>query len=86
MDHNGNWTGQYGIKSETDFLNSPHVQERTFSNYMGAMKGYVKNVGAFSHIGQQVDGVKAQIILTRNGLMAAAHRKGLDHSTLSKLS
>ncbi|MGC2081435.1 MAG: hypothetical protein WA728_36550, partial [Xanthobacteraceae bacterium] len=36
----------------------------------------LRATGAFAHIGETIDGLKARFPVTRAGIMAAAHREG----------
>ena len=68
--------GKYGINSRAEFLANPEAQERALSGYLGDNERQLKANGAFAHIGETIDGLKARFPVTRAGVMAAAHREG----------
>jgi len=77
VDDDGNWTGKDGIMSEEDFLNNPEVQDNAFDEYMEVLDGYLDGNGSYDHLGTEFSGVLGEgIVITENGLVAAAHRAG----------
>ncbi len=76
MDRAGNWTGKYGIHSRAEFLANPDAQEQALTDYLNDNERQLRANGAFTHIGETIDGVKARFPVTRAGIMAAAHREG----------
>lgn len=76
LDNEGRWTGKDGIKSYQDFLNNPKIQDKAFKDYLGKTETYLQSNGSTKHLGQDIDGIKAKIKVTRSGLVSAAHRQG----------
>ena len=70
------WTGEHGIDSAEAFLNDPLVQERVFATHVDKVKEFLRNKGATSHVGQEIEGIEGKITITMNGLIGAAHREG----------
>jgi hypothetical protein len=75
-DANGNWTGKYGIHSRAEFLADREAQENVLSDYLVATERQLRATGAFAHVGETIDGLKARFPVTRAGIIAAAHREG----------
>ena len=74
-DKNGNWTKlaeEYGVRSETDFLNCPAAQEAAIRAYHKRLRHYIKSFGLDDYIGSDYCGVK----VTQSGLMASCHLVG----------
>ena len=78
MDGQGNWTGRLNIHSKQDFLNNPSAQEQVIAEHLANLDRQLRIKGATTHIGQQIDGIKAKITITMPGLIAAAHRRGAE--------
>ena len=76
LDQSGRWTGKNGIRSYRDFLNSPNIQDKAIQEYQGTLERQLTNAGAMKHVGQKIEGIKADITVTRAALLAAAHRQG----------
>jgi hypothetical protein len=76
MDQTGNWTGKYGIRSHTEFLADPEAQEKALTDYLSDTERQLRANGAFAHVGETIDGLKARFPVTRAGIIAAAHREG----------
>jgi hypothetical protein len=76
FDHYGNWTGKYGVHSQAEFLANPDAQEKALTDYLDDNERQLRANGAFTHIGETIDGLKARFPVTRAGIMAAAHREG----------
>ena len=76
IDANGNWTEKYGIHSRTEFLTDPEAQENALTDYLTDTERQLRANGAFTHIGETIDGLKARFPVTRAGIVAAAHREG----------
>jgi hypothetical protein len=76
MDRNGNWTGKYGIHSRAEFLADPEAQEKALTDYLNDNERQLRADGAFAHIGETFNGLKARFSVTRAGIIAAAHREG----------
>lgn len=76
MDRSGDWTGKYGIHSSAEFLADPAVQEQCLTDYLDDLERQLRANGAFNHIGETIDGIKARFPVTRAGIIAAAHREG----------
>jgi hypothetical protein len=77
MDEDENWTGKGGIESDEDFLNDPDVQEKAFDEFMDVLDGQLGRKGSYDHLGTEFPGVLGKgIVITKNGLIAAAHRAG----------
>ncbi len=75
-DDNGRWSGKYGIHSRAEFLADPEAQEKALTDYLNDNIRQLRANGAFAHIGETIDGVKARFPVTRAGIIAAAHRQG----------
>ncbi len=73
---NGSWTGKYGVHSRAEFLANPDAQEKALSDYLADTERQLRANGAFAHIGETIDGLKARFPVTRAGIIAAAHREG----------
>lgn len=76
MERSGNWTGKYGIHSRAEFLADPEAQEKALTDYLSDLERQLRAYGAFTHIGETIDGLKARFPVTRAGIIAAAHREG----------
>ncbi len=76
VDENGNFTGKYGVHSKEEFLNDPLAQERAFADATLDNVRQLRKKGAMNHIGQKIDGIKAEFTVTESGPVAAAHRWG----------
>ncbi len=76
MDQTGNWTGKYSVHSRAEFLADPEVQEKALTDYLDDLERQLRANGAFAHIGETIDGLKARFPVTRAGIIAAAHREG----------
>jgi hypothetical protein len=76
MDRAGNWTGKYGIHSPAELLADPEAQEKALTDYLNDNIHQLRANGAFAHIGETIDGVKARFPVTKAGIIAAAHREG----------
>lgn len=76
LDKKGEWIGKDGINSYQDFLGNPDVQEKAIKAYQGVLGTELSSNGSTKHLGQKIDGIKAEITITRSGLVAAAHRQG----------
>lgn len=76
MNTAGNWTGKYGIDSRAEFLADPEAQEKALTDYLDDTVRQLKENGSYGFIGMSVDGVHARFIITRAGLITAAHRQG----------
>lgn len=68
----GKWTGKDGISNKNDFLESPKIQEKAFSQWRKLLDRYLKNYNVYKHINSKFKG----ITVTKHGLMAAAHLVG----------
>ncbi len=78
MNHAGKWTGKYGIRSRAEFLADPDAQEQTLTDYLNDNIRKLRANGAFAHIGQTIDGVRARFPVALAGIIAAAHREGVN--------
>lgn len=76
IDADGRWTGKYGIHSRTEFLADPEAQEKALSDYLDDLERQLWANGAFAHISETIDGLKARFPVTLAGILAAAHREG----------
>lgn len=76
MDKAGNWTGKYGVHSQTQFLTNPEAQERALSDYLRDTERRLERNGGFAYIGATIDGLVDRFPVTRAGVIAAAHRHG----------
>lgn len=76
MDRDGSWTGKYGIHSRAEFLADPDAQEKALSDYLADLDRQLRANGAYTHVGETIDGLKARFPVTRAGILAAAHREG----------
>ncbi|MBT4769091.1 MAG: hypothetical protein HOO00_01005 [Rhodospirillaceae bacterium] len=76
MDTNEKWTGKYGVYNKDDFLGNQKAQEKVMADYMKRNREILEKNGALQFEGQKFNGVKAEIIVTESGLLAAAHRQG----------
>jgi hypothetical protein len=75
-DANGNWTGKYGVYSPSDFLANPDAQEQALTDFLNDLERQLRANGASDFVGNTIDGLRAQIPVTRADLLAAAHRVG----------
>ncbi|MCQ4161873.1 hypothetical protein NON00_18320 [Roseomonas sp. GC11] len=80
QDAQGRWTERAaaaGVRSEADFLARPTAQEQAMADYLRRTEQQLSANGAFDKAGRRLTGVDGQpILLTRTGLVAAAHRQG----------
>ena len=76
MDGAGKWTGKYRVHSRAEFLADPEAQEKALTDYLNDNIRQLQAKGAFTHIGETIDGLKARFPVTRAGIIAAAHREG----------
>lgn len=79
MTPDGRWNPETGVRTLEDFLGNPALQDAAFEAYLETMRGYLSNVrgqNAFDHLGQRIQGLKANFLVTEGGLLAAAHREG----------
>ncbi len=77
-DAQGNWTGKYGVTSESDFLKNPLAQEKAFADALNTYLTQLRRLGALGSVGQRVNQPQATISITTDGLVAAAHREGAE--------
>lgn len=68
MDRNGNWTGKYDIHSRAEFLADPEAQEKALTDCLNDNQRQLQANGAFTHIGETIDGLKARFPVTRAGI------------------
>ncbi len=66
------WTGKEGIKSKTDFLNSPQIQEKAVREYAKHNWLSILNFGLDRYIGRNIH----EVPITISGLLAGAHNQG----------
>lgn len=76
MDSAGRWTGKYGVHSRAGLLADAEAQEKALTDYLNDNIRQLRAYGAFDHIGQTIDGLKARFPVTLAGIIAAAHREG----------
>jgi hypothetical protein len=70
------WTGKYGVYSKNDFLNSEEAQERAFDDFTEEKFKQLKSKGALKYIGKVIKDPDGDVIITLEGLIAAAHHHG----------
>ena len=74
---NKKWTGKDGVNSIEDFKNNPKAQEKAFDSYLKNYDIELKNKGLYKTLNNKIDGkLGKEIIITKSGLLAAAHRAG----------
>ncbi len=78
----GSFTGKYGVNSRDEFLKNHKAQEQALADSMADNLRQLKSKGATRKIGQKIAGIRANITITENGLLAAAHRTGPDATNL----
>ncbi|TDI64931.1 MAG: hypothetical protein E2O90_08620 [Alphaproteobacteria bacterium] len=78
----GSFTGKYGVNSRDDFLKNRKAQEQAFADYMADNLAQLKSKGVLGKIGQKISGIRANITVTENGLLAAAQRQGAEGTNL----
>ncbi|MGH7063608.1 MAG: hypothetical protein ACREET_05980 [Stellaceae bacterium] len=76
MDRAGRWTGKLGVHSVAAFLSDREAQEKALTDYLTDNIRQLRANGAFAHIGQTIDGLRARFPVTLAGMLAAAHREG----------
>ncbi|WBV43660.1 hypothetical protein [Pseudoroseomonas cervicalis] len=80
MDAGGGWTQRAaaaGVRSTADFLARPAAQEAAMADYLHRAEQQLSANGALGQAGRRLRGLDGQpILLTRTGLVAAAHRQG----------
>lgn len=80
MDASGGWTSRAaaaGVRSTADFLARPAAQEAAMADYLRRAEQQLSANGALDKAGRRLRGLDGQpILLTRTGLVAAAHRQG----------
>ena len=69
------WKDQASITS-AEFLADPEAQENALTDYLDDNIRQLRGNGAFAHVGEVIDGLKARFPVTRAGIIAAAHREG----------
>jgi hypothetical protein len=75
----GSWNAEnaFGARTEQEFLNDPHTQERALAAYIRDNERQLQRRGAYSFIGREFIGIHGErITITEAGLAAAAHRAG----------
>jgi len=78
----GKWNpnNKYGAKNEEAFLDDPVAQEKALADYTAINEGYlsklVNGFRATDHIGKKIKVNNKEVTVTKNGLIAAAHRAG----------
>jgi hypothetical protein len=72
----GNRAGKCGVYSRAEFLADPEAPEKALTGYLSDLDRQLRANGAFAHIGETIDGLKARFPVTRAGIIAAAHREG----------
>ncbi len=75
----GEWTEkarELGVHKEEDFLKNPVAQEKALADSTAKKDEFLQKNGAKQHLGQKIDGIKAEFEITEAGLAAAAHREG----------
>ena len=73
---NKRWTGKGGMFSAEDFLDDPPTQETVVREFLRDAEKKLYGNGSFDPLGKRIDGIAANIPITRSGLLAAAHRRG----------
>jgi len=71
-DFGGGFTGKNGIRSISNFLNSPSVQDSAAKEWMKIMWKYIEAEGLAKHAWRKVNNVE----LTPSGMLAATHLLG----------
>ena len=72
-DWKGNWIGKNGIYNKNDFLNNPEEQEKAIRKEMEILNKRIEKLGLDNFINTEHNG----IYVTRSGLLAGAHLKGV---------
>ena len=78
----GSFTGKYGVNSRDDFLENRKTQEQALADSVADNLRQLKSKGATKKIGQKIAGIRANITVTENGLVAAALREGAGATNL----
>jgi hypothetical protein len=76
IDANRNWLGKYGVYSDAGFLANPDAQEKALTDFLNDLERQLRANGTAAFVGGTIDGLRAQIPVTRANLLAAAHREG----------
>jgi hypothetical protein len=75
----GRWTEKAqneGVYGNDKFLSLPFAQEKALDDLLDSYEAEIKAAKLDSHLGQKIDGLKAEITITEAGLVAATHRGG----------
>ena len=78
IDRWGHWTGKYGVRSQAELLANPEAQEQALSDYLADNERQLTTDGAYAYLGQAIHGLQDQFMVTRAGIIAAAHRRGAE--------
>ena len=62
--------------SEREFLNNPVAQEKALEAFMQDAKRQFTVFGIWQKAGSTIQTTKGSVIVTENGLLAAAHKEG----------
>jgi hypothetical protein len=58
----------------------PFAQEKALDDLLDSYEAEIKAAKLDSHLGQKIDGLKAEITITEAGLVAATHRRGAERT------